>query len=239
MLLLALDTCDSRGSVALLRDNAVLHVAVHETAEDYSCWLLPAVEDILQFAGVSMEQVEAYAVASGPGSFTGLRVGLTTVKAWSEVYGRPIAAVSRLEALAWQAEEGAGAVAVFANAHREQIFGAFYRRKERQWERVEDEMVIAPAKFLEWVSERAGAAGRVGWVSPDPEYITRQENWGERERRGERVQGVSAVLAPVIGRIGYERVLEKRLANAATLDANYVRRSDAELLWKGRGGRGR
>jgi tRNA threonylcarbamoyladenosine biosynthesis protein TsaB len=238
VLLLALDTCDSRGSVALLRDNTVLHIAAHETAEDYSSWLLPAVKYVLQFSGVSMEQVEAYAAASGPGSFTGLRVGLTTVKAWSEAYGRPIAAVSRLEALASQAEVGARAVAVFANAQREQIFGAFYRRKERQWERVEDEMVIAPAKFLKWVSERAGAE-RVGWVSPDPEYITRQENWGERERSGERVQVVSAVLAPVIGRIGYERVLENRLADSATLDANYVRRSDAELLWKGGRGRGR
>jgi tRNA threonylcarbamoyladenosine biosynthesis protein TsaB len=236
--LLALDTCDSRGSVALLRNNAVLRVAVHETAEDYSSWLLPTVKDVLHCSGVSMEQVEAYAAASGPGSFTGLRVGLTTVKAWSEVYGRPIAAVSRLEALARQADEGAGAVAVFSNAHREQIFGALYRRKERQWERVEDEMVIAPGKFVEWVSERAGAE-RVGWVSPDPEYITRQENWGGRERRGERVQVVSGVLAPAIGRIGYERVLENRLADAATLDANYVRRSDAELFWKGRGGRGR
>jgi len=232
VLLLALDTCDSRGSVALLRGKDVLHIAVHETAEDYSSWLLPTVKDILQLANVSMEQVEAYAVASGPGSFTGLRVGLTTVKAWSEAYGRPIAAVSRLEALASQAEEGAGAVAVFLNAHREQIFGALYRRKEQQWERVEDEMVIAPAKFVEWVSERAGAE-RVGWVSPDPEHITRQENWGERERRGERVQDVSAVLAPVSGRIGYERILENRPADGVTLEANYVRRSDAELLWKG------
>jgi tRNA threonylcarbamoyladenosine biosynthesis protein TsaB len=236
--LLALDTCDSRGSVALLRGKAVLRVAVHENAEDYSSWLLPTVQDILQLAGVSMEQVEAYAAASGPGSFTGLRVGLTTVKAWSEVYGPPIAAVSRLEALASQAQEGAVAVAVFANAHREQIFGALYRRKEQQWERVEEEMVIEPAKFVEWVSERAGAE-RLGWVSPEPEYITRQENWRERERRGERVQVVPAVLAPVIGRIGYEKVLENRLADAVTLDANYVRRSDAELLWKGGRGRGR
>jgi hypothetical protein len=103
---------------------------------------------------------------------------------------------------------------------------------------VEDEMVIAPGKFVEWVSERAGEE-RVSWVSPDPEHITQQENWGERERRGERVQVVSAILAPVIGRIGYERVLENRLADAVTLDANYVRRSDAELLWKGGRGRGR
>jgi tRNA threonylcarbamoyladenosine biosynthesis protein TsaB len=236
--LLALDTCDSRGSVAVLRDGHVLEVLTHESAEDYSSWLLPAVQSVLKAAGLNMEKVDAYAVASGPGSFTGLRVGLTTVKAWSEVYGRPIAGVSRLEALAAQAEGGAKAVAVFVDAHREQVFGALYRRKGEKLERVEDEMVVAPGEFVEWVSERSGV-DRVAWASPDPERITHQENWRERENAGEKVQIVSAVLAPVIGRIGYQKLLEKRVTDALTLDANYVRRCDAELLWKGGSGHGR
>jgi tRNA threonylcarbamoyladenosine biosynthesis protein TsaB len=238
VILLALDTCDSRGSIALLRDKDVLKAVGHETAEDYSSWLLPTVREILRCAEVNIEQVDVYAVASGPGSFTGVRVGLTTVKAWSEVYGRPIAAVSRLEALASQAEERAGAVAVFVNAYREQVFGALYRCRGEKWERVENEMVVAPAQFVEWVGERSGTE-RVAWVSPDPEHVTCQANWREREKRGEKVQFVSALLAPVIGRIGYQRMLENRLTTALTLDANYVRRSDAELLWKGRSGRGR
>jgi tRNA threonylcarbamoyladenosine biosynthesis protein TsaB len=238
VVLLALDTCDSRGSVAVLRDVNVLEVLTHESAEDYSSWLLPAVQSVLKAAGLNMENVDAYAVASGPGSFTGLRVGLTTVKAWSEVYGRPIADVSRLEALAAQAEGGAKAVAVFLDAHREQVFGALYRRKDAKLERVEDEMVVAPGEFVMWVSERSGA-DRVAWVSPDAERITHQENWGEREKAGEKVQIVSAVLAAVIGRIGYQKLLENRVTDALTLDANYVRRCDAELLRKGGSGHGR
>jgi tRNA threonylcarbamoyladenosine biosynthesis protein TsaB len=232
VVLLALDTCDSRGSVAVLQDGHVLEVLTHKSSEEYSAWLLPAVQSVLNAAGLKMEKVDAYAVASGPGSFTGLRVGLTTVKAWCEVYGRPSAAVSRLEALAAQAEEGAKAVAVFVDAHREQVFGALYRRKGEKLERVEDEMVVAPGEFVEWVSERAGA-DRVAWVSPDPERITQQENWGEREKAGEKVQTVSAVFAPVIGRIAHQRVLESRVTDALALDANYVRRSDAEIFWKG------
>jgi len=104
-------------------------------------------------------------------------------------------------------------------------------------ERVEDEMVIAPAKFVEWVSERAGEEAR-GWVSPDPEHITQQENWREREE-GESGASCFRGIGSGDWRIGYERVLENRLADAVTLDANYVRRSDAELLWKGGRGRGR
>jgi len=177
-------------------------------------------------------------VAAGPGSFTGVRVGLTTVKAWSEVFGRRIAAVSRLEAVASQAEAGAKVVAAFVDAHREQVFGAMYRRIDGRLERVEDEMVVAPERFLDWVGEQSGAE-RVAWVSPDPEHITYQEAWREREKTGEKVQKVSAIFAPVIGKIGYQKLLENRTADALTLDANYVRRSDAEVLWKGGRGHGR
>jgi tRNA threonylcarbamoyladenosine biosynthesis protein TsaB len=238
VLLLALDTCDSRGSVALLCGGQVLEVLAHESAEEYSSWLPGAVERVLKAAGQSIEKVEAYAVASGPGSFTGLRVGLTTVKAWSEVFGGRIAAVSRLEAVASQAEERTKMVAAFVDAHREQVFGALYKRSKEQLERVEDEMVVAPEKFLDWVGERSGAE-RVAWVSPDAEHLTSRENWRAREKAGEKVQKVSAIFAPVIGKIGYQKLLENQTADALTLDANYVRRSDAELLWKGGRGHGR
>ncbi|HEX9344463.1 MAG TPA: tRNA (adenosine(37)-N6)-threonylcarbamoyltransferase complex dimerization subunit type 1 TsaB, partial [Candidatus Acidoferrum sp.] len=88
MIVLAIDTCDSRGGVAVLRDEAVLKIVAHESQEDYSSWLLPAVRECLLAGRLQMEDVDAYAVAAGPGSFTGVRVGLTTVKAWAEVYGK-------------------------------------------------------------------------------------------------------------------------------------------------------
>jgi len=80
-----------------------------------------------------MEQVDAYAAAAGPGSFTGVRVGLTSVKAWAEVYGKRIAAVSRLEALAAEAPEETAWVAAFFNAQRGQVFGRFTCGMGRVW----------------------------------------------------------------------------------------------------------
>jgi hypothetical protein len=79
----------------------------------------------------------------------------------------------------------------------------------------------------------------VAWVSPDAERITIQEIWRARKKAGEKVEKVSAVFAPMIGKIGYQKLLENRTADALTLDANYVRRSDAEILWKGSSGHGR
>lgn len=238
MIVLAIDTCDSRGSVALLREGVVLASAEHDSAGEYSAWLLPAVEGVLKKAGVGMSNVEAYGVASGPGSFTGVRVGLTTVKAWGEVYGKPLVAVSRLEAMASQAVTDAAYVAAFANAQRGQVFGAVYRRKGDGLERLGDEMVIAAGKFVETAGELV-QGGQIAWVSPDAAHLVVEAAWKDRERRGETVKSVSGYLAPVIGRMAASEVAAGRFTDALALDANYVRRSDAEIFWKGGAAHGR
>jgi len=223
--------------VAVLRDKGVLKMAAHESQEDYSSWLLPAVQECLEGCGLQMDDVDAYAVASGPGSFTGVRVGLTTVKAWAEVYGKRIAAVSRLEAMAAEASGRASWVAAFANAQRGQVFGAVYQREGTGLVRLGDEMVIAPGKFVEAAAEFAGDEG-ISWVSTDAECVVSEELWKAREKRGEKVECVSSVRAPIIGRLGLAALSEGRFMDALALDANYVRRPDAEIFWKGKTGHG-
>ena len=237
MILLALDTCDSRGSLAILRDDELLRVVAHEGTSDYSTWVLPSVGEGLRAAGLELAEVDLFAVASGPGSFTGVRMGLTTVKAWSEAYGRKIASVSRLEAIAAQAVAGGEYVAAFVDAHRDQVFGGLYRRHGAVLSLVEDEMLAAPAEFMDWVKERS-MNERVRWISMDPEKMTALEGWRERAAEGESVEVSTSVLAPVIGRIGRQRALEGRLTDALGLDAQYLRRPDAEVFWKGRTSRG-
>jgi tRNA threonylcarbamoyladenosine biosynthesis protein TsaB len=231
VIVLAIDTCDLKGSVAVLRDGDVLKVLPHESPEDYSIWLLPAVHECLGACGLGTKDVEAYAVAAGPGSFTGVRVGLTTVKAWGEVYGMPIVAVSRLEALAIQASEGGTYVAATADARRRQVFGAVYRREGKSLTRLSEEMVIAPGKFVEAAADVAGGE-RISWVSSEASCLLADEAWKARQSRGERVELVSSVLAPSIGRIGLAQLAAGRTTDALALDANYVRRSDAEIFWK-------
>ncbi|HYL85922.1 MAG TPA: tRNA (adenosine(37)-N6)-threonylcarbamoyltransferase complex dimerization subunit type 1 TsaB [Candidatus Angelobacter sp.] len=231
MLVLAIDTCDSRGGVALLSDGDLLSTAEHAPGSDYSSWLLPAVTHVLQSAGAVMAEIGGYAVTAGPGSFTGVRVGLTTVKAWAEVYGKPIAAVSRLEAIAEQGPGTAEGIAAFVDAQRGQVFGAVYRREGDGLSRISDEMVIAPGKFLEEAARLAGEE-KMFWLSPDPSHMACEPGWKEREVKGETIESVSAFLAPVIGRIGTRRLRHGQSVDALTLDANYVRRSDAEIFWK-------
>ena len=232
MIVLAIDTCDMGGSVAVLRDEAVLKVVVHDSNQEYSAWLLPAVREALANSGLQMENVDAYAAAAGPGSFTGVRVGLATVKAWAEVYGKRIVAVSRLEALAVEASEGPVCVAAFANAQRGQVFGAIYERNGTGLVRLGDEMVLAPGKFVETAGEFAKGQS-ISWISTGAECVVSEEAWKARQMRGEIVECVSTVRAPMIARIGLAALAKARFTDALALDANYVRRPDAEIFWKG------
>ena len=237
VILLALDTCDARGSLALLRDNDLLCSLAHEGTSDYSGWVLPTAEAALRSSGLAMRDVEVCAVTAGPGSFTGVRIALTTVKAWSEAYGIAIASVSRLEALASESANGTNFIAASFNAYRNQVYGGLFRTRDAGLQLVEEEMVAAPADFIRWVAQRAGGE-KVSWISMDPELLTSQEAWQARLQAGETLVRSTNILAPAIGRIGWQRALQGRYTDVLALDAEYIRRPDAEVYWKGGPGRG-
>ena len=204
LITLGIDTCEGRGSVAVRRDGALVTAQKHESAEDYSSWLLPAVERGLRSAGTNLRELDLLAVASGPGSFTGVRVGLTTVKAWAELFGTRVVGVSRLEVMARQAEDVSGFVAASFDAQRGQVFGGLYKRDVKQgWSLIEQEMVIAPDEFVRWVAERVGG-GTVRWITLDPELFAEAPSWKERAAKGETLircadglaAGVAAMAMP-------------------------------------------
>jgi len=230
MLILAVDTSTQAGSLAVLRDGDVLGVVSTRTEETYSSRMFRHLQFLLDEMKLAMEQFELYAVAAGPGSFTGLRVGLTAVKGWAEVHSKPIAAVSGLEAVAAQARAQQKFLAPVIDARRAQIYAGLYERAGNRLTRRGDEVVMQPAEFLA-ILEREASPGEVAFVTPTPEVLSAplaQSVFGDAP-----VEKVSTVLAPFIGRLGYERALRGELVDALSLDANYIRRSDAELLWRG------
>ena len=232
MITLGIDTCELRGSVAVRRDGALVSLQRHESSEDYSSWLLPAVERSLQSAGARLREVGLMAVASGPGSFTGVRVGLTAVKAWAELFGIKVVGVSRLEVIARQAADVPGFVAASFDAQRGQVFGGLYKRQEKRgWILIEEEMVIAPEGFVEWVQQHA-AADSIQWISLDPALFGEVPGWNERAMRGEKMILSADGLAAGVAELGEERAREGKFTDPLLLDANYVRRSDAEIFWK-------
>ncbi|GAC1663914.1 MAG: hypothetical protein NVS9B4_19010 [Candidatus Acidiferrum sp.] len=230
-ILLAIDTCDAQGSVSVLSGTVVLHTIPHGDSGDSSVWLFPAIEQALECSSKSLADVDLYAVAGGPGSFTGLRIGLTTVKALAELYQSPIVSVSRLEAMAVSAPLDTSWVVVFSDARRGHLFAGLYRRVDGKLERSGDELVISPEQLVERVMAQAGSAP-VGWVSPDPAAVLKLPAWENRKSCGDNMSEVAAPFSPAIGLLGLTLARAGQVTDALSLDASYVRRSDADNLWK-------
>jgi tRNA threonylcarbamoyladenosine biosynthesis protein TsaB len=238
MLILSVDTSTRTGSAAILRDSEILAEVSGYEETLYSNRLFRDIAVLQERANFNLSDVDVFAVASGPGSFTGLRVGLTAVKAWAEVHGKPIAAISGLEAIAYEsladnAPEALAAtfIAPFLDARRGQIFGAIYRKipgTEMGLELISDESILSLEEFFGMVKGKCAAP--VALVSPTPDVLPASRI--EVVLPGLRATTVSAALAPAIGKLGLERAKRGQLVDALRLDANYVRRSDAEAAWK-------
>ena len=210
---LAIDTCGPSGSVALgrLGDGGVEILGQKELAgRSYSATLVVAVGELLAGAGVRLQELSAMVAVSGPGSFTGVRVGLSAVKGLAEVNRIPVTAVSRLEVLAWKAGVGSSAL----DAHRHEIFlrlgGAGTEARE----------LLAGAEDLERIRQ---APERIAVCDVAAELL--HEAWPGTELV--RVEAPSAADAL---QVCAERVRRGEFADLALLDGHYLRRSDAEIF---------
>jgi tRNA threonylcarbamoyladenosine biosynthesis protein TsaB len=193
---------------------------------------------LLKDLHLDLGDFDLFAVAAGPGSFTGLRVGLAAVKGWAEVYVKPVAAVSGLAAVAAQSTSRSPIVVPVLDAHRGQVYFGIYRRTAEHGENPlaldGEECVMTPDEFIETLNARGEGPGCV-IVTPVPALISVAASRNETSRGQARpvpVEQVSAVLAPHVGRLGYMQAQRGEVVDALTLDANYVRRTDAELHWK-------
>jgi len=218
--ILALDTTTEFGSIALVEGGAVVWETPLHSSEGFGQIVFDRIATIFEGSGWKLDQIDCFAAACGPGSFTGVRVGLAAVKGLAEALGRRVVGVSNLEAIAWH---GTAALrGAIADARRGQVYAAVYDAK---LDLVSPEVVMA---FPEWLAGLP--SGEIELLSTDTAAFlpalagTRFENNGFRE--------VPRALAGAIGRIAEERFLAGMAADPAALDASYVRRSDAELFWR-------
>lgn len=126
-MLLALDTSHVKGSVAVSRDREILCEILFDASDTHSATLMPAVDACLRTAKVAIRSIDLFAVVSGPGSFTGLRIGLATVKAFAAVRKRPVVAVPSLEVLAAAFPFARFHTMPLIDARRGEVYGALYR----------------------------------------------------------------------------------------------------------------
>lgn len=233
VLILALDTSSPCGSLAVLEDDHLIALVSSASDEAYSSRIFRQLDFLLSEAALSLDRFDVFAVNAGPGSFTGLRVGLTAAKGWGEAFSRPIVPVSGLEAVAAQVSGEAGAIIPVLDARRGQIYaGAYMTGADGHLERTAEEAVFTPAEFVAWLADLPGRA-QACVATPDAAWIEQMLGAEHQSgRHGVVIREVSPVLAPVVGKLAYQRALRGETVDALRLDANYIRRSDAELKWK-------
>ncbi len=215
-MILALDTTSEFGSLALTEGDAVVEEILLHSPEGFGQILFQHVGQLLERHGVTVDAVDCFAAASGPGSFTGVRIGLAAVKGLAEAAGKRVVAVSNLRALAFCGS--APLRAVVLDARRGEVYGAVYNER---LEAVEQEAVM---KFPEWLQTLP--AGGFEFVSSD--FSPFQSHVDPAVP----VVAAPRALASAIGRIAWRDFKAGRAQDPMNIDANYVRRSDAELKWK-------
>ncbi len=208
MLTLAVDSTEAWGSIALADENGVREEVLLNAPQGFSHVLFGAIEGLLARQNVRLHDIDLFAAASGPGSFTGVRVGLSAVKGLAEVCGKPVVALSKLEVLAQFGTSDLRAVVI--DAHRGEVYAAVYDAAGHA--RV-PEAVLAFDKFLRMIPDTP-----VEWISQDPlPGLTCAIIQPPRE------------MAGAIARLAMRRPPQ----DPAAIEANYVRRSDAEILFRG------
>jgi tRNA threonylcarbamoyladenosine biosynthesis protein TsaB len=217
MLILAVDTSYKTGSVSLLRDELVLSTAEVEGGL-FSAQLVPRIAALLQQQGIGKQEIEGYAAAVGPGSFTGLRIGLAAIKGLAEIMPRPIAAVSVLEAIAFAGSEKAkGATSLIAamDASRREIYlGSFEQKDDRL--RPTGEILCSELGLKEQVSP-----------TRDSLLITPEQRIAELARNDSiPVLEIPWPGSEAVGKLGFRKIARGETVTPDELDANYIRRDD-------------
>jgi tRNA threonylcarbamoyladenosine biosynthesis protein TsaB len=225
MLFLSADTSGRQGSTALAQGEATGTCQVIEVAPlaggTFSAQLVPHIAALLSRHGFTKADIGAFAVASGPGSFTGLRVGLAAIKGLAEILVKPIATVSLLEAVAVGAGTP-GKILSILDAGRSEVYAGEYEVTGESAQVVSERLVKREDLFAQIQQSPAHSS-----------LATSDKSLAEAaQSAGLSVSLVEPVDAGTIARLGWRKIQQGQIVSPEELEANYIRRTDAEILAK-------
>ena len=254
-LILAIETATRSGGVAVARGEEVLASRTGDARVSHSMNLIEMIEEVLREADVKLSEVDLFAVAEGPGSFTGLRIGLATVKAFAAHLNRKVAGVSTLAAVA-HASGADGEIVSLLPAGRGEVFAQRFWVDKRNLAVIDDARHLSPAAVMERYGEIerliiVGEGARMfenfgvppsgggeekgseppkdGTPNTSPKGGTPNTRQGGALNEGWMVIDESRNLAPSIALLGLRNYREGKSVAPDELRAVYVRASDAEI----------
>ncbi len=229
MKILSINTSTPSGSVALTREGCIVEEMNLNIERTHSETILPVIDRVLRDGGVGLEEVDGIAVTAGPGSFTGLRVGISIAKGLAWALGKPVVGVSTLHALALNLPFSEGPICPVLDARKGEVYAALFRRDGNGLKRVMDDRVMKPETLI-------------GSLPEEEEIIFLGEGlslWRERIEEGLKGRAIFAppylwvVRASCVGFLALDHLLRGEAEDPKELLPIYLRPSEAELKARG------
>jgi tRNA threonylcarbamoyladenosine biosynthesis protein TsaB len=225
MNILSIDTSTSAGSIVLARNDRLVAEVNIDSQQTHSSRLLRGIEVLLDGCGLTLNEIEAFAVLCGPGSFTGIRIGLATVKGLADSLSRPTIPVTGFEAWVEKYRDRPGILIPMIDARRGEVYGSVVQRTGEETRVLCQGVVEKADRFLSSiVHEEAFFIGGGAEVYKDLIASKQRTRWV--------VMSDDPFLGRAINAIAWRRAQQGTFVSAAALEAYYLRRSDAELKWK-------
>lgn len=230
MSILAIDTATQVSSAAIAAPEKLLAELTMQAKLTHSETLMPHIEQVLKMASVPKEQLDAIVVSIGPGSFTGLRIGLAAAKAMSYALDIPLVGVSTLRALAYHYPVAGVRIVCLLDAQKGNAYVETYRWEQGHLRTVDEVKVAKTADIIEWCGRMKEPAVLLG-------DVVQKKIAGKMELP----EGVSAAPAHLlmpraacVAMLGLDELASGHADNVMALEPVYIRRSEAEVLWEKR-----
>jgi tRNA threonylcarbamoyladenosine biosynthesis protein TsaB len=224
-MLLAVDTATQSCGLAIIIDGIVQTELILNRRGTHTKQILAGIDTVLSLSESSLEQIEAFAVTRGPGSFTGLRIGISTVKGLSLATGKPLIGVSSLDVLAHQAGGNAARVCSMIDARRNEIYWRVYRREDGKPISQSDEQVGPVDRMARQIDDACVFVGNAVL-----QYGGQLSQWVKQAIQ--IVPDADNLIRPaVLAQLAWRRFLQGDVDDVEAFAPVYLRKSDAELKY--------
>ncbi|WP_366922915.1 tRNA (adenosine(37)-N6)-threonylcarbamoyltransferase complex dimerization subunit type 1 TsaB [Metallumcola ferriviriculae] len=232
-MILALETATAVASVAVIDKGKLIGEFFTNTSKNHSQSLMPLVDSLLRFVAKDIEEVAAFALAIGPGSFTGLRIGLATVKGMCIALNKPAIGVSTLDGLAMNVSGAQGLICPLLDARKSEVYTAVYNTQDNELCRLTDYMAVAPSELMEQLAKYDQPVTILGdAVDAYPEVF--KEPFLRKAAQGNRWP-----RAAQVAQLAWQRLQRGEVDDIYNLAPFYIRRSEAEVSWESKHGTGK
>ena len=226
MKVLGVDTSTMTAGIGIVEEDEILVEVKFSVKITYSEILLSCIDQALKNVGLKIDQMDGFAVSIGPGSFTGLRIGLSTLKGLSFATGKPLASVPSLDALAHLSLYCQYPVVAMLDAKKNQVYAAMYETKNGDLKRQSDYLVVDVEDLVKRISQKTL------FVGPGAKLYQKRLVELLKDRACFSLAEQSLPSGATVALLGSKRLILGQIEDIVDLEPMYLRKSEAELKFR-------